>query len=212
MVDLKQAQKAPEHQKSPEPGRALAADLRDEEGGLLQRRVLDACDAAGSFIEYWGFKAVHGRVWTLIAISKSPLSQVDVADRLGISRSLVSQAIAELEGFGLVRPIAENRKAPYVAVLDVWPTIADVLRKREWRMIERSRQALEAAAEEVELNPDGPYDLERLRLLLNMSDIALTLVGVLIGLRVPSSLERVSDWVTRAKSIVSALRRFGQTT
>lgn len=177
---------------------------------LLHRRVLDACEAAGAFIEYWGFKAIHGRVWTLVAIAREPMSQIEIAERLGVSRSLVSQAVAELESFGLLRPVAENRKAPYVAVLDVWPTIADVLRRREWRIIDEARHAFEAAAEEVELAADSPYDPDRLRLLATMSDIAQMLVGVLIGLRVPASLERVTDWVGRARSIVTTLRQFGQ--
>jgi DNA-binding transcriptional regulator GbsR (MarR family) len=202
MSDFEQLTEADEHGRTPP-----SAD-RDFDA-LVHRRVFAACDAVGVFIEYWGFKAIHGRVWTLVALSRVPISQVDVAERLGVSRSLVSQAVAELEELGLVRPVGCSRKAPYVAVLDVWPTIADVLRRREWRMLEDAKQAFEAAAEEVELSPHAGYDLERIRLLLTMSEIAQAFVGVLIGLRVPANLERVNDWVGRARSLVGALRRFG---
>ncbi len=175
----------------------------------LDRRVLAACDAAGAFIEYWGFKAIHGRVWTLVAISRAPLSQTEVAERLGVSRSLVSQAVADLESRGLLRQAGEGRKAPLQAVWDVWPVIADVLRKREWQMLDEARLSLEAALEEAELSPAGDIDPGRVRVLLSMTEIAQTFVGVLIALRVPASVEKVADWMGRARLLVQTLRGVG---
>lgn len=172
----------------------------------VNRRILLACDAAGAFIEYWGFKAIHGRVWALVAVSQEPLSQAEIAEQLGVSRSLVNQAVQELEGYGLVRPLTEQRKSPYVGVLDVWPAITDVLREREWRLIENARQSLEAALQEVELSKSGRYDPARIRLLLSLTEAAQALVGVLIGIRIPKNVERIAEWVTRAGTIVRALR------
>ena len=54
----------------------------------LEKRVLHVADRAGAFIEWWGFKAIHGRVWTLLALRKSPMPQSMIAQTLGVSRAL----------------------------------------------------------------------------------------------------------------------------
>ena len=192
--------------REPDADDVPAAAPRD----AVDRRILLACDAAGAFIEYWGFKAIHGRVGVLVAVSQEPLSQAEIAEQLGVSRSLVNQAVQELEGYGLVRPLTEQRKSPYVALLDVWPAITDVLREREWRLIENARQTLEAALQEVELAKSGRYDPARLRLLLSLTEAAQALVSVLIGIRIPKNVERIAEWVTRAGTIVRALRLAGE--
>jgi DNA-binding transcriptional regulator GbsR (MarR family) len=160
-------------------------------------RVRQVCDAVGSFIEYWGFKAIHGRIWTLLALSTSPMTQVEVADFLDVSRSLVSGAMAELLAHGLVRPMEEHRNAPYTAVVDVWPTIADVLREREWMLVEAARVALEGALEAAEMSRETPprFAVERMRFLLRMTEIAQAFLRILMNLRVPRKLEGIGGWL-----------------
>ncbi len=176
----------------------------------LTRRVLAVCDAVGDFIAYWGFKAVYGRVWALLALSDRPLTQAAIAESLGVSRSLISGAIAELRSLGLVCPVRDHRNAPYEAILDVWPTISEVLRGREWLMLERARGALEAAIEEAELLEKAgrpmPYDLGRMRLILSMTEAAQSLLRLLIGLRMPTSIEGFGRWFTTAASVVRRLQ------
>lgn len=180
----------------------------------LTRRVLHVGDTVGQFIEYWGFKAIHGRVWTLLALHETPLSQTEVADILGCSRSLISTTISELVSYGLVKPISDHRKAPYTAHLDVWPTIADVLRSREWMLLEASRQALEAALEEAEdvqaERGHVPFDLGRMRLLLTMTEMAQSLLKLLIAIRRPSTitrpLEGVGTWMIKAATLVRRMK------
>ena len=187
------------------------SDLLGLPGGeRLNRRALEVCEAAGSFIAYWGFKSVQGRIWTLLALRSEPMGQTEIADVLGISRSLVSTTVAELVGLGLVRHVEDHRNAPYEAVVDVWPTIADVLRTREWMLIEKARLALEAAIEEAEIAADlgrpTPWSLTRLRLLLTMTEMAQALLRLLIAIRVPRSLENVSDWIRKASGFLQSFR------
>lgn len=173
----------------------------------LSVRVRQVCDSVGSFIEYWGFKAIHGRIWTLLALSTTPLTQVEVADFLDVSRSLVSGAMAELLEHGLVRPTADHRNAPYTAVLDVWPTIADVLREREWMLVETARVALEGAIEAVELSrEESPrFAVERMRFLLRMTEIAQAFLRMLMNLRVPRKLEGLGGWLKDTAKFVQGL-------
>lgn len=176
----------------------------------LHQRVLAVADAVGAFIEGWGFKAIQGKVWTILALRRSPTAQTEVADLLGVSRSLVSGAIAELVEYGLVRPVGEHRNAPYEAVLDVWPTISDVLRQREWMLIERARLALESAVEELEFAEEGgqrsPYDLGRLRVVLGMTELAQTVLKVVIQVRVPRSTDAFRAWMRDAAMKIARLR------
>ena len=186
----------------------MSSPRNHEHAPELEAAVLDTCEAIGAFIEYWGFKNVFGRVWALLVLHREPLTQTAVADKLGISRSLVSSAIAELSERGLVRQVTEHRNAPYVAELDVWPTIANVLRTREWVLLEQARNTLEITLEEAELVPGGqqPYDLDRLRVLLNMTEASQSLLRMLIALRLPSRLD-VGEWLGRASALMRGLRR-----
>ncbi len=172
----------------------------------LDLRIRQVCDAVGAFIGYWGFKEVYGRVWTLLALRRTPLTQVEIAETLGVSRSLVSGAMAELSERGLVRAVSNHRNAPYEAVVDVWPSISDVLRHREWMLIEQTRLALEAAVDEAEMSLRDDYDLERLRQLLRMTEIAQSFLRLLIGLRVPRRLEGVGDWLRHSSQFLQTLR------
>jgi DNA-binding transcriptional regulator GbsR (MarR family) len=175
----------------------------------LGAKVRQVCEAVGEFIAYWGFKAIHGRIWTLLALRREPMSQVEVADFLQVSRSLVSGAMSELVEHGLVRPLSEHRNAPYEAVVDIWPTISDVLRDREWMLIETARLALEGALEELELagsSGAAEYDLDRTRFLLSMTEMAQAFLRLLIGIRVPRKLEGLGEWLKNSGNFIRKLR------
>jgi len=175
----------------------------------LEARILSACDAVGAFIETWGFRSIHGRVWTLLALRSSPMAQTEIAEHLGVSRSMVSLAVNELVHYGLVRPLSDHRNAPYEARLDVWPTITDVIRGREWMLIERARIAFEAALDEAEqATVEGrpvPYDTQRLRLLLRMTEFAQVTLRAVLSVRMPRSLDAFSGWLGGAGRAVEAV-------
>ena len=175
----------------------------------LEARILAACDAVGAFIETWGFRSIHGRVWTLLALRAQPMAQTEIADLLGVSRSMVSLAVSELVHYGLVRPLSEHRNAPYEARLDVWPTITDVVRNREWMLIERARLTFEAALDETQHAEaeglESPYDVDRIRLLLRMSEFAQATLRSVLAVRIPRSLESFSGWLGGAGRVLEQM-------
>ncbi len=174
----------------------------------VQRHVLAVCDAIGAFIEWWGFKAIHGRVWAYLALRNMPVSQTELVDVFGVSRSLISGSVHQLMELGLVRSCGDHRNAPYEATMDVWPVVTNVIRSREWIMIENTRTALESLIEEVTYAPEksGRYDLERMRLLLTMTETAQAFVRILMKLRVPKSLEGIGLVMKRAAGIIQGIR------
>jgi len=175
----------------------------------LERRILHVCDATGTLVEYWGFKSIMGRVWTLLALSNEPLAQTRIAEVLGVSRSLVSATITELGTYGLVRATEDHRNAPYEAVLDIWPAITDTLRSREWMLLESTRLALEAAIEEAELSPGPPgaYSTKKMRLLLAMIGTIQRLLGLVIAIRKPDTLQNVTGWVKSVTALIDTVRK-----
>lgn len=174
----------------------------------LTKRILSVADAIGEFIEWWGFKHIHGRIWALLALSKEPLSQADVTRILGISRALASTAMRELQDHGLVTPTDSGRGAPWVAVVDIWPTIANVLREREWMLIERVRTALEGALDEASLaDSDGGWDVDRLALLLQLTETAQRFLKMLMRIRFPKALNGLKEWMGVASGLLGSLKR-----
>lgn len=177
----------------------------------LTQRILDVCDGTGDFIEWWGFRAIHGRVWTLLAIMGRPLSQTDIAVLLEVSRSLVHGAVQELEEWGLVQRVGDHRRAPIVAVTEVWPIITHVLRTREWMMIERVRVALEAASQEADVHflrtGQEPFSRERLRELTQLTEMAQGFLKVILNLRVSDEGRGLRNFLRTATQVLSGLRR-----
>ena len=172
----------------------------------LERGILKVCDSVGDFIEYWGFKANYGRVWTLMALRNAPMSQSEIARRLGVSRSLISGVMTDLEEWGLAKTTSTARNARWVAVIDVWPTITDVLRGREWSILEGARHSLESAIEEAELaqarGERVEYDVGRMKWLLAMTQTAQRLLRLLISLRSAPPTEHLGGWISRASSLI----------
>jgi DNA-binding transcriptional regulator GbsR (MarR family) len=190
-------------------------NLRAEGGGeshgdSLDPRVMEVCDAIGHFIEYWGFKSIHGRVWAILALHRDPLPQIQVANILGVSRSLVSGVISDLAERGLVRAIDERRNAPYVAVTEFWPTVAAVLRSREWMLIERTRQALEGLVVEGDRQAargrTTRYNIGRARNLLRLTESGQSVLKLVIGFPAGSGVERVSNWLRHVTGLARKLR------
>lgn len=179
---------------------------REQAVTTLDRRIVQVCEAVGDFIEYWGFKGVQGRIWTLLALSRSPLSQAEVARRLAISRASVSLAITQLMDLGLVRRAAQGRQAPFEAVLDVWPVIADILRGREWMLLESARLSMESALEEVTLAQSRgetvEWDPRRIRFLLGLTELAQGLLRLLVSMRQGAGVETLTRWFSRANELL----------
>ncbi len=138
------------------------------------------------------------------------MAQNQIAEMLGVSKALVSSAISELGGYGLVRAVSEKRNAPYVAVIDIWPVISEILREREWMLIETARVALEAALEEAEIQEEmgseSPFDTRRIRLLLSITETAQGFLKILVALRLPRTADTLGRGLRSVAKLVQSLR------
>lgn len=91
----------------------------------------------GTFIQYWGFKKIHGEIWTHIYLAKEPLDATSLVKRLKVSKALVSLAIKDLLEYNVIKVVGqgERRKILYISNSDTNEVICSVLRMRERKML-----------------------------------------------------------------------------
>jgi DNA-binding transcriptional regulator GbsR (MarR family) len=128
-----------------------------------EKQMMSLADSIGDFIRYWGFRRIHGQIWTLLYLKNKALNPTQIAKDLNVSKSLISSALIELEEHGLIQPYIDpentNRKTKlFKAEKDVLQIIQTVLKERELKIIENVKNNLSKMSTE-----DESIDLKRLQ-------------------------------------------------
>lgn len=112
----------------------------------------EVADAIGALMEFWGFKRLMGRIWSLLYLRGEPLSAADLCEQLAISSGAASMTLSELERWGVVRRSRKpgDRREYFEAETDVWKMISRVLRERELSQIERALDTFDRARDQLE--------------------------------------------------------------
>jgi DNA-binding transcriptional regulator GbsR (MarR family) len=120
---------------------------REEERSLVH----EVADAVGALMEFWGFKRVMGRLWTVLYLTGEPLAAAELCERLAISTGAVSMTLADLERWGVVRRSrkAGDRREYFEAETDIWKMVSRVLRERELSQIEHALEVFDRARERL---------------------------------------------------------------
>lgn len=115
---------------------------------VLPREWSAFADDVGSFIETWGFKNIQGRIWAVVYLAREPLSAIQLARLLGVSKALISLAMKELLDYDvLLKHHSGDLKRPkYIPNPDLPGVISGVLRQRELKLIRKSGESLSAIA------------------------------------------------------------------
>jgi DNA-binding transcriptional regulator GbsR (MarR family) len=133
----------------------------------------DLAEQIGEFIHYWGFKRVHGRIWTNLYLAKKPLDAADLVRQMKISKALVSISLRELLEYEVIEEVGKSPKGThlYRTNPDILKVILSVLRQREKRIIAR----IQAAQSSLERTSVSDREAN------GMSDESLKMLGELIG-------------------------------
>jgi len=120
----------------------------------------ELADQIGEFIHYWGFKRVHGRIWTHLFLADRPLDAADLVRDMKISKALVSISLRELMEYEVVVEAGKSARGTnlYRTNPDILSVILNVLRQREKRMLSR----IQAAKEALDRVGDGDKQTARL--------------------------------------------------
>jgi DNA-binding transcriptional regulator GbsR (MarR family) len=113
-------------------------------GKKMPAQVLDVAEKVGGFIEYWGFKKIHGRVWTLIFLAGRPVDAAYLISHLRVSKALISITLKDLLQYNVILESSEEASTThYVANNDITGVVLDVLMNREAKMLMEIKGACE---------------------------------------------------------------------
>jgi DNA-binding transcriptional regulator GbsR (MarR family) len=114
--------------------------------GAQLPEMQELSEQIGEFIHYWGFKRVHGRIWTHLFLSDKPLDSADMVRQMKISKALVSISVHELLEYEVITECGKSERNTqlYTVNPDILQVILNVLRGREKRLLNRVTAAHEA--------------------------------------------------------------------
>ena len=100
----------------------------------------DLATEVGDFICYWGFKKIHGRIWTHIYLTGEPLDAGQLMQRLRVSKALISLSLNDLLRYDVILDAGKSARGTqlYAANSDVLDVILNVLRRRERKMLAKA--------------------------------------------------------------------------
>jgi DNA-binding transcriptional regulator GbsR (MarR family) len=114
----------------------------------VEQFVLNWGDLGGQ----WGVNRSVAQIQALLLLSDRPLTAEDIAEKLGMARSNVSNSIKELLVWKLVSrvPVLGDRRDHFVAETDMWQMASKVAQGRKEREIDPMVNAIRAAMDGIE--------------------------------------------------------------
>lgn len=112
-------------------------NIKKETKVKIAPEIKELEDLVGNFMQYWGFKKIHGRIWTHLYTSTEALDSQSLMSRLKVSKGLMSIAIRDLLEYEVIMPVSTGKHGVtfYQANPDLMGVITNVLRKREAVML-----------------------------------------------------------------------------
>lgn len=148
-----------------------------------QNELDEVVDQIGSFIEYWGFRKIQGKIWAHLFLSKTPLDSKTLVEKMGVSKALVSLALPELIEYDVIQETGSGprRTIYYQANPQYVEAIKKVLNLRERKMMAKIKQTqknLESLS--LEKKKSLNLDPDKIKELGEMVEMANTALGFLL--------------------------------
>ena len=139
----------------------------------------------GQFIHYWGFKKIHGRIWTHVFLANTPPDAATLMRKLNVSKALISLTLNDLLEFDVVRENGKSEKGTmtYTANPAVMNIIMEILRNREKKLVTEVQKAHSALQEmESDSLKSNDVNVERLIVLGTMVNLAQSALDAILSL------------------------------
>jgi DNA-binding transcriptional regulator GbsR (MarR family) len=117
----------------------------------------------------WGLNRTVAQIHALLYLSPRPLHAAEIAERLDVARSNVSNSLRELQGWGVVRVVhvLGERRDHFETLTDVWEMFRIILEERKRREIDPTLGVLRQCAAELDKSgPDDEYQRQRVAAML----------------------------------------------
>lgn len=123
----------------------------------------------------WGVNRSVAQIQALLLLSERPLTAEDIAEKLSIARSNVSNSLRELLAWKLVRrvPVLGDRRDHYEAETDLWQMATKVAQGRKEREIDPMVAAIRDAmkhADDPRISPAVQQRLQAMHDFVNTVD------------------------------------------
>jgi DNA-binding transcriptional regulator GbsR (MarR family) len=188
------------------PTAAAKQQNPNDSSPLWREAELEAAEAVGRLMEFWGFRRHMGRIWAVLYLSPEPMTTADLSDSLRLSSSGVSLSVGELVRWGAVRKTWQpgERKDFFEAETSIWKLLRRVYERRELILIREASEAFHRAEERLAdvrggLGPEDrrrvDYMAKRLSRLSALSKAGERLVRLLVAGRAinPSELRSAEE-------------------
>ena len=121
----------------------------------MTRFILHWGDLGGQ----WGVNRSVAQIHALLYLSEVPLNAEEIAARLGLARSNVSNSIKELLTWQLIHRVPQfgDRRDHFAAETDIWEMVTRIARGRKAREVDPAEAALKVAVAEA----DGDADVSK---------------------------------------------------
>ena len=117
----------------------------------------------GEMGSQWGVNRSVSQVHALLYLSDRPLHAEEICTTLGLARSNVSNALKELQSYGIVRRthVAGDRRDHFLAESDLWEMLTRIVSERKRREIDPTLELLDGLAAKLDGRSDIPEHIRQ---------------------------------------------------
>lgn len=148
----------------------------------------------GEMGDKWGVNRSVAQIHALLFLADQPLTAEDIAERLGIARSNVSNSLKELIGWQLVRrvQVLGDRRDYFEAEADMFEMVRRIVAGRKSRELDPAIEVLRACSAEAARDPRvSPAARQRLAAMLDFTETVDKGVTEIMRLPAPTLLKLV---------------------
>jgi DNA-binding transcriptional regulator GbsR (MarR family) len=127
----------------------------------------------GDMGSQWGVNRSVSQIHALLYLSERPLTAEEIAAKLSLARSNVSNSIRELMAWNLIRrvPVKGDRREHFEAEADLWEIAMRIAAVRKERELDPAVDTLKACVADAERDPKlHPVAAKRLKEMLGFVD------------------------------------------
>lgn len=99
--------------------------------------ITTLAEKIGTFIEYWGFKKIHGQIWLHAYLCEKPIDATTLSKRINVSKALVSLAVKDLLEYKVLEVVGQGNRGKILLKSNpnLNEVIVNVLRLRERQLL-----------------------------------------------------------------------------
>ncbi len=133
-------------------------------------KIEKLANSIGSFIEYWGFKEIQGKIWFLLYITGKEFSTKELREYFDISKGQTSEILNELKKFKVVYISGQGKHGVdlYKANDNILESIFSVIKNRELSILTKVLNNIKEISIDKDLIQEFDLDKSRLKKINNL--------------------------------------------